>query len=43
MSFNVEVPDDEIDLPDNILESNLASWDEIEEYLMKQLGLVKEE
>lgn len=41
--MNLELPDDEIELPDELLQSDLSSWEELEEYLVKQLGLEKKD
>lgn len=42
MDFNIEIPEDEIELSDDILESEDVNWEELEKYLVKQLGLEDE-
>ena len=40
---NIEIPEDEIEIPNNLLELGLDNWEKLEKYLLKQLDLEKEE
>jgi len=40
---NIEIPDDEIEISDDLLELDLDNWEKFERYLLKQLDLEKEE
>jgi len=43
--FDLEIPEDEIDIPDDWLDmtSELDSWSRLEKFLIKQLGLEEDE
>jgi len=39
--MDLEIPEDEIEIPDEMLQLDFSSWDELEKYLVEQLGLEK--
>ena len=41
--MNLEIPDDEIEISDELLQSDFSDWEEIEKCLVRQLGLEKKD